>query len=35
MCQGTNIGGTFRDISSLIVQDEPTPSKSMNDIYTN
>lgn len=31
MCQGTNIGGTFRDISSLIVQDEPTPSKSVDD----
>lgn len=29
MCQGTNIGGTVRDISSLIVQDEPTPSKSV------
>ncbi|XP_037025567.1 follistatin-related protein 5-like isoform X2 [Bradysia coprophila] len=26
MCQGSNIGGTFRDISSLIVQDEPTPT---------
>ncbi len=29
MCQATNIGGTFRDISSLIVQDEPTPSKKI------
>lgn len=27
MCQATNIGGTVRDISSLIVQEEPTPSK--------
>lgn len=34
MCQGTNIGGTFRDISSLIVQDEPTPSKRLTDTRT-
>lgn len=27
MCQASNIGGTIRDISSVIVQEEPTPSK--------
>lgn len=27
MCQATNIGGVTRDISSLIVQEIPTPSK--------
>ncbi len=26
MCQAANIGGLTRDISSLIVQEEPTPS---------
>ncbi|KAL1123314.1 hypothetical protein AAG570_002400 [Ranatra chinensis] len=26
MCQATNIGGITRDISSLIVQEEPTPT---------
>lgn len=26
MCQAANIGGLTRDISSLIVQQEPTPS---------
>ncbi|XP_014246799.1 follistatin-related protein 5-like isoform X2 [Cimex lectularius] len=26
MCQATNIGGVTRDISSLIVQEEPTPT---------
>ncbi|CAD7093985.1 unnamed protein product [Hermetia illucens] len=26
MCQATNIGGEVRDISSLIVQEEPTPT---------
>lgn len=31
MCTAVNIGGTFRDISSLIVQDEPTPSKTVDD----
>lgn len=26
MCQATNIGGIVKDISSLIVQEDPTPS---------
>lgn len=26
MCQATNYGGVVRDISSLIVQEEPQPS---------
>ncbi|KAF5303953.1 hypothetical protein FQA39_LY01738 [Lamprigera yunnana] len=26
MCQATNIGGLTRDISSLVVQDQPTPT---------
>ncbi|KAF6205139.1 hypothetical protein GE061_019306 [Apolygus lucorum] len=26
MCQATNVGGVTRDISSLIVQEEPTPT---------
>lgn len=25
MCQATNIGGITRDISSLVVQEDPTP----------
>lgn len=29
MCQANNKGGLTRDISSLIVQQEPTPSKSV------
>lgn len=27
MCEASNIGGIVRDISSLVVQDDPTPSK--------
>jgi hypothetical protein len=27
MCQATNIGGMTRDISSLVVQEDPTPSE--------
>ena len=27
MCQATNVGGMTRDISSLVVQEDPTPSK--------
>lgn len=26
MCQATNVGGLTRDISSLVVQEQPTPS---------
>ncbi|VEN35697.1 unnamed protein product, partial [Callosobruchus maculatus] len=26
MCQATSIGGLTRDISSLVVQEQPTPS---------
>lgn len=26
MCQAVNVGGMTRDISSLIVQEDPTPS---------
>ena len=29
MCQASSIGGVTRDISSLVVQDQPTPSKSL------
>lgn len=29
MCQATSIGGRVRDISSLIVQEQPTPSKRL------
>ncbi|KAG8235847.1 hypothetical protein J437_LFUL015640 [Ladona fulva] len=29
MCQATNIGGMTRDISSLVVQEDPTPSKNL------
>lgn len=28
MCQASSIGGVTRDISSLVVQDQPTPSES-------
>jgi follistatin-related protein 5 len=28
MCQASSVGGLTRDISSLVVQDEPSPSKS-------
>lgn len=28
MCQASSIGGVTRDISSLVVQEQPTPSKS-------
>lgn len=31
MCQARNKGGLTRDISSLIVQQEPTPSKYQGD----
>lgn len=31
MCQAKNKGGLTRDISSLIVQQEPTPSKWLKD----
>lgn len=27
MCQATSIGGVTRDISSLVVQEQPTPSE--------
>lgn len=27
MCQATSVGGVTRDISSLVVQEQPTPSK--------
>ena len=27
MCQATSIGGLTRDISSLVIQEQPTPSK--------
>jgi Immunoglobulin I-set domain len=27
MCQASSVGGLTRDISSLVVQDEPSPSK--------
>lgn len=27
MCQASNVGGTTRDISSLVVQEDPTPSE--------
>lgn len=30
MCQATNVGGLTRDISSLVVQEQPTPSKLFN-----
>lgn len=30
MCEATNIGGFTRDISSLVVQEQPTPSKIQN-----
>lgn len=33
MCQANNKGGLTRDISSLIVQQEPTPSKSVQARY--
>lgn len=33
MCQATNIGGIVRDISSLIVQEEPTPSNYKSNCY--
>lgn len=29
MCQASSIGGVTRDISSLVVQEQPTPSKSL------
>lgn len=29
MCQATSIGGVTRDISSLVVQEQPAPSKSL------
>ncbi|XP_069700035.1 follistatin-related protein 5-like isoform X2 [Periplaneta americana] len=29
MCQATNVGGMTRDISSLVVQEDPTPSTSI------
>jgi len=28
MCQASNVGGVTRDISSLVVQEDPTPSES-------
>ena len=28
MCQASNVGGMTRDISSLVVQEDPTPSES-------
>lgn len=28
MCQAINVGGMTRDISSLVVQEDPTPSES-------
>lgn len=27
MCQATSVGGMTRDISSLVVQEDPTPSE--------
>jgi hypothetical protein len=27
MCQASNVGGMTRDISSLVVQEDPTPSE--------
>lgn len=27
MCQATSVGGVTRDISSLVVQEQPTPSE--------
>lgn len=29
MCVATNTAGIVRDISSLVVQDDPTPSKNI------
>jgi hypothetical protein len=28
MCQASNVGGVTRDISSLVVQEDPSPSES-------
>ncbi|XP_048519754.1 follistatin-related protein 5 [Dendroctonus ponderosae] len=31
MCEATNVGGLTRDISSLVVQDQPTPQSSVDE----
>ncbi|CAB0011767.1 unnamed protein product [Nesidiocoris tenuis] len=33
MCQATNTGGSTRDISSLIVQEEPTPNSGLKFLF--